>query len=231
MEEARTKARRSDALSKDRIVRAAIEILDSSGESGLTTRSLAASLHTGSGAIFHHVGSRDQLLRTAVGGVVADVTAGIATETTPQESIRSLMMGVFDAIRAHPWVGAQLAREPWQAALLEIFLEIGSRLQTLGVVEVDLFDTASTLLSYLLGVAGQHAAGVTLSRQTDRKAFLSAAVEDWLGHREALNNPLVRHVTRLADHDDRAQFITGLEIILDGITVRSGRGALHSPSI
>lgn len=223
MDEARTKARRSDALSKDRIVRAAIEILDSSGEIGLTTRALAASLHTGSGAIVYHVGNREELFRAAADSVVADVTAGIATETTPEESIRLLMMGVFEAICAHPWVGAQLAREPWQAAFLEIFFDIGSRLQALAVAERELFDAASTLSNYLLGVAAQQAAGVSLSRETDRAAFLGAAVENWLGHRAQSDHPFLKQATGLADHDDRAQFVAGMEVILDGITFRSRR--------
>ncbi|WP_188681409.1 hypothetical protein [Subtercola lobariae] len=99
---------------------------------------------------------------------MADVIGGIAIETTPEESIRSLMMGVFDAIQAHPWAGAQLAREPGQTAVLEMFLEIGSRLQPLGVRDEELFDAASTLLSYLLGIAGQLAASVRISQRTDR---------------------------------------------------------------
>ncbi|TAJ46082.1 MAG: TetR family transcriptional regulator [Herbiconiux sp.] len=206
MVESKNKVRRVDALSKDRIVLAAVEILDASGEGGLTTRSLAASLNTGSGAIFHHVGSRDELLRTAVDSVIADVTAGMAHEGTPEESIRMLMLGVFDAIQAHPWVGAQLAREPWQPALLEIFFEIGSRLQLLGVPEAELFDAASTLLGYLLGVASQHAAAVNLSRNTDRA-----------NRRASSDHPFAPHVTRLADHDDRVQFVAGVEIILAGI--------------
>jgi hypothetical protein len=60
---------------------------------------------------------------------------------------------------------------------------------------------------------------------------LSAAVEDWLEHRNPLDHPFVRQVTRLADHDDRAQFIAGLEVILDGITLRSRRAALRSPLV
>ena len=38
----------------------------------------------------------------------------------PREAIRALASGVFDAIDAHPWVGAQLSREPWQSAVLQI---------------------------------------------------------------------------------------------------------------
>jgi AcrR family transcriptional regulator len=220
-DESRSKARRADALSKDRIVRAAMSILDLSGEDGLTTRSLAASLETGSGAIFHHVGSRSDLLRTALDSVVAHVISGIALETTPEESVRSLMVGVFDAIQAHPWAGAQLAREPSQPAALELFLEIGGRLQPLGFSDEDLFDAVSTLMSFLLGIAGQVAASVHLSWGTDRVAFLGVAVEKWLERHDPVDHPFVRQVTRLADHDDRAQFAAGLDVILSGLVRRA----------
>jgi AcrR family transcriptional regulator len=217
--EAGNRTRRADALSKDRIVRAAVDILDLHGEGGLTTRSLAASLETGSGAIFHHVGSREELLRAAADLIVADVIGDITVEATPTESVRLLMLGVFDAIQAHPWAGAQLAREPWHTAVLEMFLEIGSRLQPLGVREEELFDAASTLLSYLLGIAGQLAASVHISRGTDRAAFLGAAVENWAARHSSTDSPFVRQMTRLANHDDREQFIAGLEIILNGLAL------------
>jgi AcrR family transcriptional regulator len=44
--------RRTDALSKERIVETAIEILDADGESALTFRVLTARLATGTGAIY-----------------------------------------------------------------------------------------------------------------------------------------------------------------------------------
>ena len=36
---------------------------------------------------------------------------------------------MFDAIDAHPGVGTQLSREPWQAAILQILERIGGQLQ------------------------------------------------------------------------------------------------------
>src|SRR3954465_3816370 len=54
--------RRTDALSRERIVQAAIEILDAEGESGLTFRALATRLSTGAGAIYWHVASKGELL-------------------------------------------------------------------------------------------------------------------------------------------------------------------------
>src|SRR3984957_395731 len=65
--------RRTDALSKERIVDAAIEILDAEGESALTFRALAGRLATGSGAIYWHVANKNDLLAAAAGGVIARV--------------------------------------------------------------------------------------------------------------------------------------------------------------
>ena len=123
----RGRVRRTDALTKTRIVQAAIEILDAEGEAALTTRALASHLATGSGAIFHHVSGKEELLRAAAGHIITGVTGGIAVDSAPADSIRSVLVGVFDAIDAHPWVGAQLSREPWQMALLDIFEDLGDR--------------------------------------------------------------------------------------------------------
>ena len=125
--------RRTDALSKERIVEAAIEILDADGESALTFRALAARLATGSGAIYWHVANKNDLLAAATDDVIARVMTEVASGAEPQEAIRAIALGVFDAIDAHPWVGTQLSREPWQSAMLQIFEGIGGQLQALGV--------------------------------------------------------------------------------------------------
>src|SRR6202035_4299987 len=65
--------RRADALSRERIVEAAIEILDADGESALTSRALAARLATGAGAIYWHVASKNDLLAATADDVIAKV--------------------------------------------------------------------------------------------------------------------------------------------------------------
>ncbi len=96
--------------------------------------------------------------------------------------------GVFNAIDAHPWVGTRLSGEPWQWAILQIFEELGGQVQVLGVPEIVQFDAASALINYILGLAGQYAAGARLlPRGTDRKAFLKTVATRWseLGPRGA----------------------------------------------
>jgi AcrR family transcriptional regulator len=214
--------RRADALSKDRIVEAAIEILDADGESALTVRALSARLATGSGAIYWHVANKDDLLAAITDDVIARVMTDVASGAGPREAIRGIALGVFDAIDAHPWVGAQLSRGPWQSAVLQILESVGEQLQALGVPERAQFNCASALVNYVLGLAGQYAAGARLlARDTDRSAFLTTVAARW-AQLDPAEYPFIHQVaTQLPGHDDREQFLAGIDLILAGIgTVR-----------
>lgn len=216
--------RRTDALSKERIVEAAIEILDADGESALTFRALAARLATGPGAIYWHVANKNELLAAATDNVIAGVLTGVASDAEPREAIRAIALGVFDAIDAHPWVGTQLSSEPWQSAVMEIFEGIGGQLLALGVPERAQFDGASALVNYVLGLAGQYAAGARLlARETDRSAFLATVAARWT-QLDPADYPFVHQVAaQLPGHDDREQFLAGIDLILAGIeAVRTG---------
>jgi AcrR family transcriptional regulator len=210
--------RRSDALSRERIIAAAIEILDTGGEGALTVRALAAHLATGSGAIYWHVVDKNELLAAAADAVIARVMSDVAGGAKPREAIRALAIGVFDAIDAHPWVGAQLFREPGRPATLDIIEGIGRQLRVLGVAKVAQFDTVSALVHYILGVAGQNAANARLvAPGTDRSAFLASVAAQWTALDPA-RYPFVRQMaSQLRDHDDRAQFLAGVDLILAGI--------------
>jgi AcrR family transcriptional regulator len=214
--------RRADALSKERIVEAAIEILDADGEGALTFRALAARLATGAGAIYWHVASKNDLLAAATDDVIARVMTEVVSGAEPRDAIRAIASGVFDAIDAHPWVGAQLSREPWQPAVLQVFEGVGGQLQALGVPERAQFDCASALVNYVLGLAGQYAAGARLvPREMGRSAFLATVAARW-AQLDPAQYPFVRQVaTQLPGHDDREQFLAGIDLILAGIgTVR-----------
>jgi len=211
--------RRTDALSKERIVEAAIEILDAHGESALTFRALTARLATGAGAIYWHVANKNDLLAAATDHVIARVMTDVVSGAEPREAIRAIALGVFDAIDARPWVGAQLSREPWQSAVHRIFESVGGQLQALGVPERAQFDCASALLNYVLGLAGQYAAATRLlARDTDRSAFLATVAARW-AQLDPTEYPFVRQVAaQLPGHDDREQFLAGIDLILAGIT-------------
>lgn len=204
--------RRADALSKERIVDAAVGILDTDGERALTFRALTGRLATGTGAIYWHVADKDELLAAATDAVIIRALDAAVGGADPREAIRVIALAVFDAIDAHPWVGAQLSQQPWQSAVVRIFERFGWQLRTLRVPEGQQFYCASALLNYVSGLAGQYAAGARLAHQTSRPAYLRWAQLD------PGEYPFVRRIApQLADHDDREQFLAGIDLILAGI--------------
>lgn len=207
--------RRGEALSKERIVEVAIELLDTAGESALTFRALADRLATGSGAIYWHVANKDDLLAATTNAVIARVMTNVDGRTQPRQAIRAIALGVFDVITAHPWVGAQLSRAPWQSAMLQIFESVGQQLQALGVPKRAQFNSASAVVNYVLGIAGQNAAAARLlPRGTDRSTFLATVAAQF----DRAEFPFVHQMaTQLRDHDDRVQFLAGVDLILAGI--------------
>ncbi|MEA5365385.1 TetR/AcrR family transcriptional regulator C-terminal domain-containing protein [Amycolatopsis sp., V23-08] len=211
--------RRTDSLSRELIIRSATELLDSGGESALTLRALTVRLSTGYGAIYHHVADKGDLLAAAADDVITRVLAGAALDDDPRETLRRLAVGLFDAVDAHPWVGAELSRQPWRPALLDFYESIARLLNALDVPERARFDAAGTLTNYVLGVAVQNAANARYlaDTETDRASFLDNAAAQW-AQVDPARYPFVHaSVTQLREHDDREQFLAGLDIFLAGI--------------
>ena len=119
------------------------------------------------------------------------------------------------------WIGTQLSRNPSQSAVLRIFERIGRRVEPLGVPVADQFDAVSALLNYILGVAGQNAANARSVEPGTSRTDVFTAVPAGL---DADEFPFTHHVAgRLCDHDDREQFLAGVDLILAGITGRPRR--------
>lgn len=210
--------RREEALSRDRIVEAAIELLDAEGESGLTFRALATRLSTGAGAIYWHIASKSELLAAASDAVVARAMAGVGAQATPRGAIRSIALGVFEAVDAHPWVGAELSRNPWPTAALQIFERIGRQVQALRVPDSARFTAATVLVSYIIGESRQNAVnGRLYDPRPDRADFLEKLAAEWQ-ELDADAYPFTRTVaSHLREHDDRTEFLAGIDLILAGV--------------
>src|ERR1700761_5159616 len=109
---ARSTQRREESLSRDRIIEVAIEILDASGESGLTFRALSERLATGPGAIYWHIANKSDLLTAACDAIIARTMESSRVGAQPKAAIRALALGLFDALDAHPWIGSALHSAP-----------------------------------------------------------------------------------------------------------------------
>ncbi|MFI6274588.1 TetR/AcrR family transcriptional regulator [Streptomyces sp. NPDC050988] len=215
----RSPSARAAGLTRDQIVDAAIELLDAEGERGLTFRALALRLKTGHGAIQWHVTNKSELLIAATVSTLAQALPARAQGTAPRDAVHAVALGVFDAIDAHPWLGSQLYAAPSQPAMVKLWEAIGRPVEDLGVEEGRLFTAVSTLLSYIVGVASQNAVNAhVLAADANRDDFVGAIADRW-ARLDPVEHRFVRRVAdQLRHHDDRKEFLAGIDIILTGLT-------------
>jgi len=211
--------RREESLTRDRIIEASIELLDNSGEGGLTFRALSERLATGPGAIYWHVANKSDLLAAACDAIVARTMEALVAGAKPKAMIRAIAGGLFDVIDEHPWVGSALTSAPGLSPIVRILERIGQQVRALGVPEEEQWAAVGTLMAYILGVSRQNAANGQLARteELDRSDFLEGVSAAW-SQLDPEEYPFARSVAlHMRDHDDRVDFLAGIDLILRGI--------------
>jgi AcrR family transcriptional regulator len=225
MLKARRSQRREKALSRDRIIGESIRLLDRYGEAGLTFRALSERLATGAGAIYWHISNKSDLLAAACDAVIARAMDARRVGATPKTKIRAVALFMFDTMAAHPWLGSALGRAELHSPLVRIFEPLGQQVRALGVPAKDRRVTVSALLGYILGVAGQNAANGLFARTqgVDRSDFLKAVSDAW-SQLDPDEYPFARSIAgEMLDHDDRKDFLAGIDLILRGIDSLRGK--------
>ena len=218
-----TPKRRQESLSRESIIEASIELLDSTGEDGLTFRTLSERLATGPGAIYWHIANKSDLLTAACDAIVSrTMNAPSAADTVgakPEATIRAIALGMFDAIDAHPWVGSALASPEGQLPMVRILERLAQQVHALDVPQETQWAVVGALLNYILGVGGRNAANGQLGRTRglDRSDFLDTVATMW-SQLDPHEYPFTRSVAgQVRAHDDRVDFLTGIDLILRGI--------------
>ena len=216
---ARSVQRREESLSRESIIEASIELLDSSGEGGLTFRTLSERLATGPGALYWHIANKSDLLTAACDAIVARTMEATSSGAKPKANLRALALGMFDAIDEHPWVGSALAQAPGEMPMVRILERLGQQVRALGAEDDTQWAAVGALLNYILGVGGRNAANGQLARERglDRSDFLEAVAAAW-SQLDPRDYPFTRSVAgQVRDHDDRMEFLAGIDLILRGI--------------
>lgn len=211
---------RADALSQEIIVGAAVALLDERGERGLTFRLLAKQLNTGPGALYWHVANKDELVALAADQVLGDA---FAADPRPEEGavsgLRALAIAVFDALDRHPWAASHVNAPPTLANALHLLDRIGTLVARTGLAAERHFAVSTAISYYITGVSAQIVVPrATVGATTGRDAVLAQTADRW-GELDPADYPfLTRAATDLRDHEDRDQFTTGLDLLLDGLT-------------
>lgn len=215
MPKSKRSPRRENVLSREQIILAALELLDSCGEEGLTFRALSEKLATGPGAIYWHVADKNDLLIAACDTIIEQTLAKIVS-TKPENTIRAVALAVFDLIDLQPWVGSALTTPAVLSPMVRILERVGQQVRNLGVRKKQQWAITSALTAHILGVSRQNAANRQLGRKEglDRATFFTAVSNAWLDL-DAEQFPFTRSMAKeLQGHNDREDFLGGIDLIL-----------------
>ncbi|MFI6903733.1 TetR/AcrR family transcriptional regulator C-terminal domain-containing protein [Nonomuraea sp. NPDC050394] len=214
--------RSSPGLSREQIVRAALELLDTEGTEGLSMRKLGAKLDAGATSIYWYVANKDELMELAYDEIWADMEVADPEQISWRYSAATFGKGMRQAILRHPWSARLIGRMPTIGPnalrvtdrLREAFTRAGFR-----GLEIDY--AASTLTGYVFGMTIPEAVWNEYinERQPDMDGMreaVAAAVADY---------PEMRaRVEEMQAHDPREvremSFDFGLYTVLDGLEAR-----------
>src|SRR5437016_4478645 len=94
-----------DTLTAERIVRAAIELLDAEGLDGLNMRSLGNRLRSAATAVYWHVESKDNLVRLAGDAVWNEIELPDLDEIDWRSAATTMATNLHAMLTRHPWIG------------------------------------------------------------------------------------------------------------------------------
>jgi AcrR family transcriptional regulator len=113
--------RRSEAISRDAIVTAAIELMDREGLGALSMRRLAEQFDTGAASLYWHVGSKDGLLDLVLDQLISEISVPAPNPERWQDQIRELGRQQRELSLRHPYlVRISIGRIPLGPAALRM---------------------------------------------------------------------------------------------------------------
>ena len=217
---------RRPRLSRQRIVAAAVELLDAEGESGFSMRRLAARLGSGAMSLYEYVGSREDLLDLAVDQVMGEVpldrdAPGADGDQPPwRETLTRQLSRSREVMRRHPWLPALVATRPLlgpnSLARSELFY---AALVRAGLSGPRLLAAVGSLVYYVQGFVATENIWRGWQRNPADEAELRRQATAYIAERAELYPTLTAQAQLDIDDFDR-QFLLGLETILDGIEAR-----------
>lgn len=206
-------------LSRDDIVRAAIEILDRDGLEKLSMRRMAAELGTAAtSALYWRVANKNDLLELAVDTVVGEALVP-ADEGDWRDQLTVLARAAYDVLGEHAWAPQLLASHAGLGPNYQAYAErVLTILSSAGFKGIHLDAAVSAVFHYVVGAAVTDAAWTaTVRRSGLGEREWATAAGDQLG---VGASTLAAYLSRDDLSGPEARFSSGLRAILIGLRPR-----------
>jgi AcrR family transcriptional regulator len=220
-----------DTLTREQIVQAAIELLDTEGLEGLNMRALGQRLGSAATAVYWHVGSKENLIALAGDQAWSEIPLPDLETLGWREAAKQMAAGLYAMLTRHPWLlqafGSFLILSAGKARHDDHTIAI---FEAAGFVGAQADQSAAIVFTYVLGNALGPAAAASLTRKLDRGGSdASELIREHIARVKeiAVQFPRLRTrvVTGAADYGATPEnsFETGLQAILDGLEAKLAR--------
>jgi AcrR family transcriptional regulator len=203
-------------LTRDRVLRAAVDLADRDGIGSLSMRKLAQELGVEAMSLYHHVASKDVILDGLIDLVFSEIDLPLG-EADWKAAMRRRAISAREALRRHPWAtGLMESRSTPGPATLRHHDAVLGILRNAGF-PLELAAHAYSLLdSYIYGFALQETSlPFTTPEETAEvaQAMMAEFPADAYPH---LTEIAVEHVLQ-PGYSYANEFLFGLDLILDGL--------------
>ncbi len=212
-------------LSRERVLRAAIKIADSSGLESLTMRRLADELGAEAMSLYYHVASKEDLLDGIADAVVAEINDVVGTIGVPsagagwKTAVRQRILSARQVLLRHPWAPRVLETRTSTSLAVLLYYDGLLRLMRDGGFSYD-------LIHHALHALGSRALGFTqemfdpsAGTSNEETAAALESMADQIPHLVAMFMEVAHDDpdSTLGWCDDQTEFEFGLDTILDGL--------------
>ena len=225
-----------DTLTREQIVKAAIELLDTEGLEGLNMRSLGRRLGSAATAVYWHVGSKDNLIALAANEAWNEITLPDLTTIDWRTAARLMATDLQAMLTRHPWLvqafGSQMLYGLGKARHDDHSIAI---YEAAGFTSAEADQAMATVFTFVLGNALGPAAAASLTRKLSRDG---GNADELIRASMAKAREIAAQFPRLRARLDTAAagfaeapentFEFGLQAILDGLEAHLT--AHHTPA-
>ncbi len=204
-----------ETLTRERIVSAALSLVDEEGLEALSMRRLAKKLGVDPMAIYHHVPNKRALFSALIEKAFSGMRVPQPEETGGwRERVRAWAHAFRDVARAHPRLVPHLASYPEAAseATLESTEELFAAFEAAGMPPREIVGVIGVVVDYVNGFALAEASGA-LGEPDEHREML-----EMLDARPRGELPAMRRTFEaLADDAPATDFEFGLKVVLAGL--------------
>ena len=210
-----------ETLTRERILSAALALVDEEGMEALSMRRLAKELGVDPMAIYHHLPNKRALLSAIIERVFSEMRVPELEGVEGwRERVRAWARAFREVARAHPRLVPHLASYPEAAAeaTLESTEELYAAFEAAGMAPRQIVGAVGVVVDYLIGFALAEASGAVGESDEQREMI------EMLDARPRGELPAMRRTLgALAGEDLGTDFEFGLEVVLAGLEATAGR--------